>query len=175
MTAIFFDTEFIEDGETIVPLAFAFVTSQGKELYLVMDPSEIDLTKADPWVQKNVLPYLQPNYDSGDVGKRAVAAELITEWVDDVTRNQGQSTAPRFWADHCSYDWVVLCQLFGKMVDLPHGWSMYCNDVQTLKHLAKYGHRLPEPVDAHHAMSDAKNVRERHAILMEHMGLKKGK
>ena len=173
MTAIFFDTEFIEDGETIIPLSYAFITNQGDELYIVMDPAEIDLTKADPWVQKNVLTYLQKDWDEdNNIASQETAAEAIVEWVAKVTP---KGVTPRFWADHCAYDWVVLMQLFGKMIDRPDGWPMYCNDIQTLKHLAKYAHRLPSPVDKHHAMSDAKSVRERHGILMEYMGLKKGK
>lgn len=39
---------------------------------------------------------------------------------------------PEFWADYCSYDWVVFCWLFGKMIDLPKGFPMYCNDIQQL-------------------------------------------
>lgn len=30
------------------------------------------------------------------------------------------------------YDWVVLCQLYGTMMDLPKGWPMYCRDVKQL-------------------------------------------
>lgn len=37
-----------------------------------------------------------------------------------------------FYADYCSYDWVVFCWLFGKMIDLPKGFPMYCNDLQQL-------------------------------------------
>jgi len=40
---------------------------------------------------------------------------------------------PEFYAYYADYDWVVFCWLFGKMVDLPKGFPMYCNDLkQTL-------------------------------------------
>lgn len=39
---------------------------------------------------------------------------------------------PEFYADYCSYDWVVFCWLFGKMINLPPAFPMYCNDIQQL-------------------------------------------
>jgi len=40
---------------------------------------------------------------------------------------------PEFYAYYADYDWVVFAQLFGKMMDLPKGFPMYCNDLkQTL-------------------------------------------
>jgi hypothetical protein len=38
----------------------------------------------------------------------------------------------KYWLDteYADYDWVVLCQLFGAMVDLPKGWPMYCRDIK---------------------------------------------
>ena len=35
-----------------------------------------------------------------------------------------------FYGYYCDYDWVVFCWLFGKMIDLPKGFPMYCNDLQ---------------------------------------------
>ncbi len=39
---------------------------------------------------------------------------------------------PEFWAYYADYDWVVLCQLYGTMMDLPTEWPMYCRDVKQL-------------------------------------------
>jgi len=40
---------------------------------------------------------------------------------------------PQFYAYYADYDWVVFCWLFGKMIDLPKGFPMYCIDLkQTL-------------------------------------------
>lgn len=44
----------------------------------------------------------------------------------------GSNINIEFYADYCSYDWVVFCWLFGKMIDLPKGFPMYCNDIQQL-------------------------------------------
>jgi hypothetical protein len=43
------------------------------------------------------------------------------------------SEKPEFYAYYADYDWVAFCWLFGKMIDLPKGFPMYCIDLkQTL-------------------------------------------
>lgn len=37
-----------------------------------------------------------------------------------------------FWGYYADYDWVVFCQLFGRMIDLPRGFPMYCRDIKQL-------------------------------------------
>lgn len=37
-----------------------------------------------------------------------------------------------FYAYYADYDWVVFCWLFGKMMDLPNGFPMYCKDLKQM-------------------------------------------
>jgi len=37
-----------------------------------------------------------------------------------------------FYAYYADYDWVVFCWLFGKMIDLPKGFPMYCRDLKQM-------------------------------------------
>lgn len=62
---------------------------------------------------------------------------------------------PEFWAYFADYDWVVLCQLFGRMVDLPGQWPMFCMDVQQL--IVQTGiKKIPGHYGApHNALDDA--------------------
>lgn len=39
---------------------------------------------------------------------------------------------PKFYGYYCNYDWVALCWLFGKMIDLPKGFPMYCIDLKQM-------------------------------------------
>lgn len=39
-------------------------------------------------------------------------------------------TEPEFYAYYADYDWVVFCSLFGRMIDLPKGFPMYCIDLK---------------------------------------------
>jgi hypothetical protein len=63
---------------------------------------------------------------------------------------------PEFWGYYADYDWVVLCQLFGTMMDLPKDWPMYCRDIKQL--CDSLGNpKLPEQGRGeHHALTDAR-------------------
>lgn len=37
-----------------------------------------------------------------------------------------------FYAYYADYDWVAFCWLFGKMMDLPKGFPMYCRDLKQI-------------------------------------------
>lgn len=40
-------------------------------------------------------------------------------------------------------DWVVFCQMFGTMLDLPNGWPMFCRDIRQFRS-DKGNPQLPE-------------------------------
>ncbi len=42
------------------------------------------------------------------------------------------NTNPEFYAYYADYDWVAFCWLFGKMMDLPKGFPMYCRDLKQM-------------------------------------------
>jgi len=42
------------------------------------------------------------------------------------------SKYPEFYAYYADYDWVGFCWLFGKMMDLPKGFPMYCIDLKQM-------------------------------------------
>jgi hypothetical protein len=45
---------------------------------------------------------------------------------------------PEFYGYYADYDWALFCSLFGRMIDLPKGFPMYCIDLkQTLDELAE--------------------------------------
>jgi hypothetical protein len=56
---------------------------------------------------------------------------------------------PEFYAYYADYDWVVFCWLFGKMIDLPKGFPMYCRDLkQMLDEHFKIDKDLSEYIDS---------------------------
>lgn len=136
---IWFDTEFIEDGKTIDLISIGMVAEDGREYYA--EVAECDHSRADSWVQENVLAHL-----TGETKTRAQIAQDIIEFVGD---------EPELWAYYADYDWVALCQLYGRMIDLPDGWPMYCRD---LKQEADRIGRKPPKQDGieHHALADAR-------------------
>lgn len=44
----------------------------------------------------------------------------------------GGGTPVEFYAYYADYDWVVFCWLFGRMIDLPYGFPMYCIDLKQI-------------------------------------------
>jgi hypothetical protein len=50
----------------------------------------------------------------------------------DTSIKKVNTTNLEFYAYYGDYDWVVFCWLFGKMLDLPKGFPMYCNDLKQI-------------------------------------------
>jgi hypothetical protein len=136
---IWFDTEFIEDGKTIEMLSIGMIREDGKGYYA--EVAETDHSRADEWVKTNVIAHL-----TGKTTPRAEIAKQIVEFAGE---------APEFWAYYADYDWVALCQLYGRMIDLPKGWPMFCRDIKQ-KAMDLGNPRLPEQCALeHHAYADA--------------------
>ena len=89
------------------------------------------------------------------VRPRKIIANEVREFIRAVPD-------PQLWAWYAAYDHVVLCQLFGRMIDLPEGVPMWTND------LKQEAERLSNPdppslpgVTEHNALSDAREVKFR--------------
>ncbi len=131
------------------------MAEDGREYYA--QNLDCDLTRANQWVRFNVIPHLTPfSTDDLDESRRVwryswqIAAD-IRAFVDPDTYGK-----PQFWGYFADYDWVVLCQLFGTMTDLPKGWPMYCRDIK--QWCDELGNpKLPEQDKGkHHALADAR-------------------
>lgn len=143
MSRIYFDTEFIEDGKTIDLLSIGLVRDDGATYYA--EPIEADWSRADDWVAANVIPSLSgPTADPAVMKSRAMIAAEIVAFV---------GPEPEFWAYYADYDWVALCQLYGRMIDLPDGWPMFCRDLK--QYAAERGIRTTQEGSVHNALGDA--------------------
>lgn len=101
---IFFDTEFYENGRTIDLISIGMVREDGDTLYFETDFAKEKASSSD-WLIQNVRPHLTGQ----EMSRGAIASEIITFAGDK----------PEFWTYYADYDWVVLCQLYGRMIDLP--------------------------------------------------------
>lgn len=139
---IFFDFEFMEDGRLIIPLSLGMVTEGGTQGYWEFNS---DRSLANDWVKEHVLPHLGP--------MRSTLAPATIR--DEVLAFAGED--PTFWGYYCDYDWVCLCQMFGRMVDLPATWPKFALDLrQVMYHFAIDRSLLPPLGEkVHHAMVDA--------------------
>lgn len=147
----FIDAEFYEDGTTVMPISIALVAEDERELYVELEFDDIAvLTAPDPFVRENVLPHLEGTHKV----TRDVARDMIVEFTQPAIGGE----KPEFWAYYASYDWLVLCQLFGRMVDLPKWMPMHPMDLQQwwVQLGRPEGAKPPKPVGEHHALADAR-------------------
>lgn len=140
----FLDTEFIEAGRgnPVTLISIGIVAEDERTFYAIS--SEFNADDASDWVRKNVIPHL------GDE-PRQTCAEItagILQFIGDDT--------PEFWGYYADYEWVVLCQLFGTMINLPKGWPMFCRDIKQMA--VELGNpRLPNHHHVeHNALGDAR-------------------
>ncbi len=167
----FLDTEFIEDGKTIDLISIAIVAEDGREFYA--ESTDCDLSKANDWVKENVLVHLwsrqkdkrDANLWTRDGGKggllsRSEIARDVVRFCDPETHGK-----PEIWGYYADYDWVVLCQLWGRMIDLPKGFPMFCMDLKQLC-VMKGDPKLPQMENGeHNALADARWNRDMYDLL----------
>lgn len=174
----FLDTEFIEDGHTIDLISIGIVDENGVEFYAISSEANYNKAYANLWVRENVLrdiplglPHIPDreviiNTDAPHVCTRAEIADRLLNYLADTLI--GPEDPIEFWAYYADYDWVVLCQLFGTMKDLPAGFPMFCMDIKQLA-VSLGNPRLPEQDKGqHNALADAHWNVKAHQFLMEH-------
>ena len=158
----FLDTEFIEGFHKplfgkrrhfIDLISIGMVCEDGRELHLTSN--EYNYHDADDWVKTNVIipHYIHTvhgdarnhidadnfQYHFGISNKRI--ADKIRDFIyepyelanafigGDLEFKDGDI---EFYAYYADYDWVLFCSLFGRMIDLPKGFPMYCKDLKQM-------------------------------------------
>lgn len=173
----YLDTEFIEYPNTIQLISIGIKAEDGREYYAVS--SEYDFDKASKWVIDNVV---IPIFNEQDKKKmKSIGVDItnfhkyvgqdisqirkdILDFVDFPKYSDGK---PEFWAYYGAYDWVVFCWIFGKMIDLPEGFPMYCSDLKQLSE-SLGGIEMKDPKGEHNALTDAIWNEKFHKKLLKH-------
>lgn len=153
-----FDTEFIERGrfEPIKVLSIGIVAEDGREFYAERQAARqmIDDDFAqygDDWLLKNVAPHLERN-EKRRCGVDEMKQRILAFIGDDLT--------PEFWGYYADYDWIVFCQIFGRMIDLPKGWPMYCRDLKQVLDTFEIRVTKQDSAQEHNALNDARWTRD---------------
>lgn len=109
------------------------------------NPNGLRYTK-NYWIRDNVLMQIYQQHVSGDMrnvfpftlktmkwivksygkSRMQIAADIKTFCLD----NKYPLSRPYFYGYYSDYDWVAFCWLFGKMIDLPNRFPMYCIDLK---------------------------------------------
>lgn len=179
----FYDCEFYEDGSTIDLISIGIVAEDGRELYACS--TDAQLHRVSPWVRENVLPKLPP-YSSERWMTRSVIRDEIIMFTGDMPEGYPPSIALRdfvnpsfhykldgldedmqLWGYYSDYDHICLCQLFGKMMQLPEHFPKYTLDLKQLSVSLGSPKHPPNPADEHNALDDARWNRDLYSFLMK--------
>ena len=162
----FLDTEFIEKPGSIQLISIGIVSDDGRTFYA--ENTSFDERDADEWVKQNVLSKLKwwgnanakkgycnssaQHYDTNEEEYEVFGTiSLIRDSLLDFFRHKDN---PEFWGYYSDYDWVIFCWIFGKMINLPDGFPMYCKDLKQLLDDSDKSN-LDEPEGEHNALVDA--------------------
>jgi hypothetical protein len=160
----FLDTEFMEAGGTspITLISVGLVSEDGREYYAENLAARKEL--ANLWVRENVFPHL-----TGPRKPRMVIKQDLLAFIGNPKATGNQ---PEFWGYFSDYDWVVFCQIFGNMIDLPEGYPQFCLDLKMWMHLLGVArHELPEQKTMeHNALHDARWCKEVYFYLLSRVG-----
>lgn len=169
----FIDTEFIEgfhkfkgqQRHHVELISIGIFCEDGRELHLIS--REYNFDEANSWVQENVILPLYQQTVHGDQRNQMTASnfhkifghsigEIRSRLVDFF--EIGQPCSIECYGYYSDYDWVVFCSIFGRMLDLPKTFPMYCIDLkQTLDEKGTKGQPgYPEQSNEHNALADAK-------------------
>jgi 3' exoribonuclease, RNase T-like len=135
-------------------ISIGIVGEDGSQFYAVS--SEFNPKDADQWVKDNVISKLPPKkpvppenqYHRDIVGLqygRLKNKEIITmaSWfmgcrypvdpLSEVRQKAWYAAQPiEVYGYFSDYDWVLFCSLFGRMMDLPKDFPMYCHDLKQM-------------------------------------------
>lgn len=175
----FLDTEFIETPNTITLISIGIVSDYGDVFYA--ESANFDIRQCNEWVLKNVIPNLKWRHEhelyttnNNKVYKAKGFNNCMTHMIDTgiVTECFGENSfiggcVRRFVEETCNsekiefygyyadYDWVVFCRLFGKMIDLPDGFPMYCKNIKQMMDEKGNPQKPNQCGSEHNALEDA--------------------
>lgn len=212
MAKYYIDTEFIEGFHKplfgkrrhfIDLISIGIFCEDGREYYAISN--EFNPKDADQWVRDNVLKSLPSktgvvnhliygkSFVFGDDCKSNIQiAREIINFCRPNSRKADEAGIvvmepidfPEFYGYYSDYDWVLFCSLFGRMIDLPKGFPMYCIDLKqilderaewvTIPGVETFKDRLaalknrphyPKQDNEHNALDDAKWNYKLHQFL----------
>lgn len=147
---------------TIELISIGLVCEDGREYYAINKECDLKAIWNDDWLRENVLKgiWIELIGKESDYGKtyhnRLMSfsyrgmknlfkwhGKTISAIADDVLRFIIEEPCdlkhvpiaepqPEFYAYYADYDWVVFCWLFGRMIDLPRLFPMYCRDLKQM-------------------------------------------
>jgi hypothetical protein len=159
----YFDTEFIDNGQTIDLISIGVVNDDGNTFYRVSSEFNMEAMLSDPWLMENVWPFIEQDVADGNVHAREDIARDLLMFVDGHRHIE-------FRAFCGAYDFVALRQLFGKGLDGPGWLPFYFNEIQS--YARQNDARIIRTLkgdERHHALNDAQEVKAMRQMIQQQM------
>lgn len=152
-----YDCEFMDTGAGVKLISIGLVREDGAELYFensafAPDGAEHDGLMADEWMAENVWARTLMAQGIGDDRVRRLGD--MREDLHRFLTEDGRQ--PSLWAHYAAYDYVGLCSIWGRMLDLPGGLPFHTMDFRQLTDLT--GIKAPSQAitNHHNALVDAR-------------------
>lgn len=189
MPRIYYDTEFIDDGNTIELISIGMVSEYGEEYYGINGELTLRRLTDIDWHMENTIPslpirtvgdnkigWLQDHPDSKLIKSKNTLRREVSDFI--FKHNLFRTDPVELWAWYGAYDHVVLAQLFGPMIQLPPHVPQWTNDLkQEMTRKEKLGHfrlrfDMPkmEEGNLHNALDDARLLKRRAEWLANFKG-----
>ncbi len=126
----FYDCEFEETSSGIKLISIGIVDENKRSLYLINKDYDWN-NNQNEWLNQNVKPYILNANDKFKFSYNEFK-QLI---IDFIQSNENDDI--RLYGYYSAYDHVVLCQIFGRMIDLPKGMPMFTYDLKQYLELFK--------------------------------------
>lgn len=137
---------------TIDLISIGIVCEDGREYYAMNRDLNLKYAKKDKWLKENVLDKLPektplyPPHGSPRIYQESmrwlplqqIKEEIIhfvggiPDWDESGDFIRYTNGEPEFYGYYSDYDWVAFCWIFGRMIDLPNGFPMYCVDLKQM-------------------------------------------
>ena len=177
---------------TIDLISIGIVCENNKTYYALNKECNLLDAWNDEWIRNNVLYSIYNNLDF-NIEKIASFSYAGMQYIFDTygykkteiasyikifVYNNSKDSNIEFYGYYSDYDWVVFCWLFGRMIDLPQNFPMFCIDLKQIMEHCKLDNEwkiknCPEPKGEHNALIDALWNRDLYnKIVINYLGSK---
>lgn len=140
-----------DDGREYYAVSTEFDTYKVARNWWLMENVMTSIDHQIVFVDTELQPFNLIITDDAAKSRQQIANDIV-EFVRPYKRNF------EWWAWYGAYDHVALCQLFGKMIDLPKDFPMMTMDIKQEQRRKKVPHdQMPQqPEGKHNALADAR-------------------
>jgi hypothetical protein len=152
-------------------VSIGIAREDGAEMYAINQECLSNVMR-HPWLATTAVPHLpirsddpfifEWNKEHQEYQHVLALDRLIAEVLQFIT----EADKPDLWAYYGAFKHVVLSQLFGSMAERPSRVPMFTHELQQLaEERVDLMPLPPAPENTHHAMADARWVKQAHAAL----------